>query len=126
MIAHQALRFALVGVVNTAVYYALYLVVRVPLGYLAAHFVALVVAMVVSFLLNARFTYHVRPTWRRFLLFPLGNLASYGTLTAGVVLLVALGVSETTAPLLAAAGAIPVTFLLTRWLLVGRPAGDPR
>ena len=77
--------------------------------------------IVASFLLNCRFTYRVRPTWRRFLLFPLSTLANVGMTTFGVVAMVSwLGVDERIAPLIAGILAIPATFLVTRYLLVGR------
>ena len=59
----------LVGLVNTGVYYALYLALLNRLPYLASHVVAFVLSMVGSFFLNSLFTYRVRPTWRKFLLF---------------------------------------------------------
>lgn len=118
----QALRFVLVGGVNTAAYYGLYLLLRGWIGYLPAHVAAFVLATVGSFFLNTLFTYRVRPTLRRFLLFPLSTVANFVVTTAGVVVLVEYaGLDERVAPLVAAAVAIPVTFLVARRLLVGRP-----
>ncbi|WP_448610027.1 GtrA family protein [Geodermatophilus sp. URMC 60] len=116
-------RFAVVGVINTGVYYGTYLLLSTVLHYLAAHLLAIAVSMVVSFFLNCLWTFRTRPTWRKFALFPLTNATNYLLTTAGVVLLVEwLGVDEHIAPLLAAAAAIPVTFLLSRRVLSGRPA----
>jgi putative flippase GtrA len=116
-------RFAVVGVVNTGVYYGTYLLLSTVLHYLAAHLLAIVVSMVVSFFLNCLWTFRTRPTWRKFALFPLTNATNYLLTTTGVVVLVEwLEVDEHIAPLLAAAAAIPVTFLLSRRVLSGRPA----
>jgi len=118
-------RFAVVGVVNTGVYYVTYLMLGVVLHYLAAHLLAIAISMVVSFLLNCLWTFRTRPTWRKFALFPLTNATNYVVTTAGVVVLVEwLGFGERIAPLLAAAVAIPVTFVLSRRVLTGRP-GEP-
>ena len=58
------------------------------------------------------------PTWRKFFLWPLTNATNYVMTTVGVVVLVQwLSVDERVAPLIAAAAAIPVTFLLSRRLL---------
>jgi putative flippase GtrA len=120
LLAGQVVRFALVGVVNTATYYVLYLLLREPLGYLAAHVVAFALSTVGSFLLNSYVTYRTRPTWRKFVLFPLTVAANFVITTVGVTLLVELfHVDERIAPLLAAAVAIPVTFVATRYVLVG-------
>jgi putative flippase GtrA len=117
--AGQILRFALVGLVNTTTYYALYRLLYLWLPYLAGHIVASLLSMVGSFFLNARFTYRTDPTWRKFLLFPLSNVTNLVLTTIGVYLLVSVfGMDTRIAPLLAAAGAIPVTFLVTRSILV--------
>ncbi|TXS55520.1 GtrA family protein [Streptomyces sp. t39] len=103
----QIVRFASVGVVNTGTYYGLYLVLLRWLPYVAAHVAAFLVSMVGSFFLTSYFTYRTRPTWRKFLLFPLTNAANFAVTTSGVWLLVdVLGHSRTYAPLIAAAAAI--------------------
>ncbi len=107
-------RYALVGVANAAVYYATYLLVLGSTGYLVAHVIGLGVAMVVSFLLNCRFTFRVRPTWTRLLLYPASQAVNIAATTVGVVVLVHLGVDERLAPLAAAVLAVPVSFLAAR------------
>ncbi|MFF8832615.1 GtrA family protein [Streptomyces sp. NPDC015131] len=116
----QIVRFALVGAVNTATYYVLYLLLlALGLPYVAAHVVAFLLAMTGSFFLNCRFTYRTRPTWRKFLLFPLTNAANFVITTSGVWLLVDVaGFSSRWAPLLAAAAAVPVTFLVSRTIML--------
>ena len=119
-LAAEVLRFGLVGVANTAVYYGSYLLLVLVLPYLVAHVLAFAVAMTGSFLLNCRFTYRTRPTWRKFLLYPLTVAANFTVTTLGVALLVeGLSVDERVAPLVAALAAIPLTFLATRAVLVG-------
>ncbi|MFF6778398.1 GtrA family protein [Streptomyces sp. NPDC012637] len=116
----QVLRFGLVGVVNTGTYYGLYLLLGLRLPYIAAHVVAFALSMVGSFFLTSYFTYRTRPTWKKFLLFPLTNAANFVVTTVGVYVLVDLmGVDSRYAPLLAAAAAIPVTFLLSRTIMLG-------
>lgn len=113
------MRFALVGVLNTSVYYGSYLLLRLIIPYLAAHLVAIVIAMVGSFLLNCYWTFKTKPTWRKFAMFPLGNMANYVITTVGVVLLVdGVGMDERIAPLVAAVVAIPFTFVLSKKILL--------
>ncbi|MCL7368019.1 MULTISPECIES: GtrA family protein [Streptomyces] len=122
--ARQITVFAVVGVVNTGTYYGLYLLFLLRLPYLLAHVLAFLLSMVGSFFLNARFTYRTRPTWRKFLLFPLTNAANFAITTAGVYLIVdVLRAGSRFAPLLASAAAIPVTFVVSRWIMLPR-AGD--
>jgi putative flippase GtrA len=117
-------RYALVGVGNAVTYYAVYLLVLGEVGYLIAHVVGLGAAMVVSFFLNCRFTFHVRPTWGRFLLYPASQAVNIAATTVGVVGLVELGVDERLAPLVAAALAVPASFLAAR-LVMTRIGGGP-
>ncbi|MFE5405024.1 GtrA family protein [Streptomyces sp. NPDC056580] len=127
MIPRQIVTFAVVGVVNTAVYYGLYLLFLHWLPYLGAHAVAFLLSMVGSFFLNARFTYRTRPTLRKFLLFPLTNVTNFLVTTAGVYVIVdVLHAGNRFAPLLASAAAIPVTFVVSRRIMLpgGRSAGD--
>ncbi|GEK02348.1 sugar transferase [Streptomyces sp. 1-11] len=127
MILRQIVTFAVVGVVNTAVYYGLYLLFLHRLPYLGAHVLAFLLSMVGSFFLNARFTYRTRPTWRKFLLFPLTNVTNFLVTTAGVYVIVdVLHAGSRFAPLLASAAAIPVTFVVSRRIMLpgGRSAGD--
>jgi len=117
-------RYGLVGLANAATYYATYLAVHGAAGYLVAHVIGLGTAMVVSFFLNCRFTFHVRPTWGRFLLYPASQAVNIAATTVGVVGLVTLGVDERLAPLLAAALAVPASFLAAR-LVMTRIGGGP-
>jgi putative flippase GtrA len=119
--------FVVVGVINTAVYYALYLLLRLVLPYLVSHVVATAIAMCGSYLLHCRFTFRVPPRWRTFALFPLSNLANFVITTVGLRIAVGeLGADERVAPLLVAVVAIPITYVATHYVMVGRlHAPDP-
>ncbi|SEN15073.1 GtrA family protein [Actinacidiphila rubida] len=127
----QILRFVLVGVVNTATFYGCYRLLLPALPYFAAYTLAFLVSMAGSFLMNTYFTYRTRPSWRKFALFPLTNVTNYLVQSAGLFALVDwLGMSEKAAPLVAAAVAVPFTYLLSRRILVPpgarrAPAPDP-
>ncbi|GAA1340707.1 GtrA family protein [Saccharothrix algeriensis] len=117
----RIVRFGLVGVLNTAVYYLLYLLLGAVVPYLVAHVAAFALAMVGSYFLNCSFTFRTKPSLRTFLLFPLSNATNFAVTTAGLYALVAwLGVDEGIAPLLASAVAIPFTFIIAQVVLLGR------
>lgn len=119
----QMVRFGLVGVVNTATYYGMYLCFLSWLPYLAAHVTAFALSTVGSFLLTCWFTYRTRPTWRKFLLFPLTTAANFVITTGGVYVLVdLLHTGDRAAPLMAAAVAVPITFVLSRTIMLGQGA----
>lgn len=114
------LRFAGVGVVNTATYYVVFLTLHQVMPYLVAHVLAFAVCIVVSFFLNCAFTFHVSPTWRRFIRFPLSNLTTFIVMTLGVSVLVEeVGADPNVAALVSALVAVPVSYVISRMLLVG-------
>lgn len=118
-------RFLAVGVANTLVYYLVYRLLLLGLPYLPAHLLAFGVGIVFSFFANSLFTFRVRPTWRRFLVFPTTTLANLLLVTLGSVLLVERDwVDERWATLLMTVAAVPITFLLTRLVLTSRRAGQ--
>ncbi|MEL4359417.1 MULTISPECIES: GtrA family protein [unclassified Luteococcus] len=122
----RLVRFGLVGVANTAVYYLCYRLFLLLLPYLAAHLIAWALSVVFSFFLNCWFTYRVRPTWRRFLGFPLSTLVNLTFTTLGSVLLVeAVSFDERYATLLMGILAIPFTFAVTTVVLT-TGVNDPR
>lgn len=122
MTTGRLVRFLMVGVLNTITYYTVYLFLReLLMPYLPAHFIAFGISMVGSFFLHCHFTFRQRPTLRRFLLFPLSNVSNFVVTSTGLVVLVQwFDVHERLAPLLAGALAVPITFLVTKLILVGR------
>ncbi len=119
----QIVRFGLVGLVNTGTFYVLYLLLHPYLPYFAAFTAAFLISMVGSFFMNTYFTYRTKPTWRKFLLFPLPNITNYLVQSGGVLALVQwLEVNDKIAPLLAAVVAIPITFVLSKLVLTSRDA----
>lgn len=121
MIRGQLGRFVLVGVLNTAVYLGCYWLVHLVAPYLLAHVIAYAVSTIAAFFLHCRITYRTRPTWQKFLLFPLSNVAGFVATTATLLVLVdVLGVGERVAPVLAAVASVPVSFIVSRTILTGR------
>jgi len=117
----RLLRFGIVGVVNTGVYYVLYLSLHTFLPYLFAHVIAFLLAMIGSYFLNCRVTFRIRPSWRTFLLFPLSNVTNFVITTVG--LQIAVGVlhwNSQWAPLAVALIAVPITYVVAHYVMIGR------
>jgi len=119
-------RFGLVGVANTLVSYLVYLALLPWLPYFAAFVAGWVVGVVFSYLVNCRFTYRVRPTWRSFALFPLSSLPNIVLSSAGVLLMVEiLGWDRRVAPLVATLLAVPLAYAVAKVILVRPASGGP-
>lgn len=111
--------FAMVGLANTAVYYAVYATANVWMPYLAAHVLGYALSIVGSFLLNSYITLRVQPTWHAFLRYPLAGVAN--VVASGILLHLAvtrLDMNEDVAALGAGALVTPLSFLLARWAIV--------
>jgi putative flippase GtrA len=122
-VTRQILVFSAVGVVNTGTYYGSYLLLLTRLPYFAAHLLGFLISMTGSFFLNARFTYRTRPTWRKFLLFPLTNATNLTLTTTALYLIVHVAHSGNhLAPLLASGAALPATFLISRMIMLPKHA----
>ena len=114
-------RFLVAGGINTALTYALYLVLLEPLGYLSAYSVAYVVGIVLSYFLASRFVFRTATSIASFFKYPLVYLAQY--LVGSVVLWACVewaGVKKEIAVLAAVAATIPVTYLVSRIILSPR------
>ena len=119
--------FAAIGLVNTAVYLAVYASMNRWIPYLTAHVLGYTVSVVGSFLLNSYITCRTKPTWRAFVRYPLSSVA--GLLVAGVLLYVAVGVigmDKNVAALGAGVLVTPLTFLLARWAITSGTAASLR
>lgn len=114
-------RFVVVGVLNTVVHYAVYLATWLLVGYLVAHVLAMTAAMSVSYLLNCRYTFRVRPRLRTFLLYPASNCVNLGLSTTAMWLLVeVVGIHPLLATILGGLVATPATYLVSRLILTSR------
>ncbi|MGW1365184.1 GtrA family protein [Streptomyces chartreusis] len=123
----QLASFAAIGVVNTGVYYAVYVTVNLQTPYLAAHAMGYAFAMSVSFLLNSYITLRTKPTWRGFARYPLSGVVNL--LVSGIMLhlaVSALDMDENLSALAAGLLATPLSFLVARWAITaGRPSTPP-
>lgn len=115
-------RFLLVGAINTALTYALYLLLLRAMGYLAAYSVAYVIGIVVSYFAVSRYVFRTRTTLAGFVKYPLVYVAQY--LLGALVLWICvewLAIRRELALLFSIAATVPVTFAISRLLLTARP-----
>ena len=107
-------RFGVVGVTAMAIHYGIYYmllgVVRVNIAFALGYFIS----FLYNYTLTSFFTFHVRPTWRRFLRFGMSHVANY--CIQAVVLNISLycGVPSVWAPIPVYAVSIPASFLMVR------------
>ncbi|MEU1371599.1 glycosyltransferase [Streptomyces sp. NPDC005803] len=123
----QFLTFAVIGVVNTLVYLAVYAALNPWIAYLTAHVIGYCVSIIGSFLLNSYITCRTSPTWRAFVRFPLSSLVNLAL--SGALLYVGvshLAMGKNIAALIAGVLATPFSFLIARWAITSGAAAPRR
>lgn len=114
-------RFLAAGVINTVLTYVLYILLLQVTPYRVAFTIAFVLGILLSYALNARFVFARPAAWGSFLRFPFVYLGQYLAGLVIVSLLVdRLGVDARLAPLLALIVTIPLTYVLTRAVFIGK------
>ncbi|WP_386067800.1 GtrA family protein [Tahibacter sp. UC22_41] len=121
----EAIRFLISGGLNTALTYVVYLALLPPAGYAVAYTVAYVAGIALAYFLSTRFVFRVEGSARRAAAFPLIYLVQYlfglAVLHASVAWL---SIPQQFAVLISIALSVPLTFLLSRFVLVaGRGRG---
>ncbi|HFF7947631.1 TPA: flippase GtxA [Staphylococcus aureus] len=116
----EILKFIIVGGINTLNYYVVYLLLLklLHIEYMISHITGFLVAFVISYYLNCYFVYRVKPTWRKFISFPITQIVNVSLQT--VLLYVFVSWLNLPAEIAAFAGlviTIPITFVLSKWIL---------
>lgn len=111
-------RFVAVGAINTALTYALFVGAQPALGHLLAYTLAYAFGIVLSYLLNAWFVFRTRTSWHTAMAFPMVYVVQYLWGLGALYLLVDLMAWPGAVAMLAVIGSsVPLTYLLTRWVM---------
>lgn len=117
-VAGESFRFLLAGLSNTLATYLFYLLLLIALPYAVAYTLAYIIGIVFSYAINTWWVFRKPWSWAKLFQFPLAYLVQY---LAGVGLLyglvVGLELSERLAPLISIALTLPLTFLISRWII---------
>ncbi|WP_353190152.1 GtrA family protein [Pandoraea pnomenusa] len=124
MLEREFIRFLIVGVANTAFFYATYAMCLAFIQYKLAYTVSFALSVVFSYWLNSHFVFRVKLSLSGLLRFPLVYLVQYlGGIALMYLLVDWLHLSAYLAPIIVVGLTIPVTFLLSRTLLRGKRFG---
>ncbi len=116
----EILKFIIVGGINTLNYYVVYLLLLklLHIEYMISHITGFIVAFVISYYLNCYFVYRVKPTWRKFISFPITQLVNVSLQTVLLYVFVSwLNLPAEIAPFAGLIITIPITFILSQWIL---------
>lgn len=112
----EAIRFALVGGLATLLHYGIYLALQRFIQVDLAYTIGYVISFVANFYLTAYFTFRSAPSWKK--LFGMGgaHAVNYLLHISLLNLFLWIGISKPLAPIPVFAVAIPVNFLLVRFV----------
>ncbi|HEE9171031.1 TPA: flippase GtxA [Staphylococcus aureus] len=116
----EILKFIIVGGINTLNYYVVYLLLLklLHIEYIISHITGFLVAFVISYYLNCYFVYRVKPTWRKFISFPITQIVNVSLQTVLLYVFVSwLNLPAEIAPFAGLVITIPITFVLSKWIL---------
>jgi putative flippase GtrA len=115
---HDLIKFIIGGGINTAFTYGLYFGLQVIMPYQAAYAVAFALGIVFSYWFNSTIVFKTPISWKGFMTFPLVYLIQY--VLSAILLgffVEQIGINQLFAPLFVIIVTVPITFILTRWLL---------
>ncbi|WP_430376432.1 flippase GtxA [Staphylococcus aureus] len=116
----EILKFIIVGGINTLNYYIVYLLLLklLHIEYMISHITGFLVAFMISYYLNCYFVYRVKPTWRKFISFPITQIVNVSLQTVLLYVFVSwLNLPAEIAPFAGLVITIPITFVLSKWIL---------
>lgn len=116
----EILKFIIVGGINTLNYYVVYLLLLklLHIEYMISHITGFLVAFVISYYLNCYFVYRVKPTWRKFISFPITQIVNVSLQIVLLYVFVSwLNLPAEIAPFAGLIITIPITFILSKWIL---------
>ncbi|MCE5090198.1 GtrA family protein [Staphylococcus devriesei] len=117
---YEIIKFVIVGGINTLDYYITYLILLklLNVNYMISHIIGFIVSFIISYYLNCYFVYKVKPTLKKFLSFPITQVVNMGTQTLLLYIFVRwFNFPSEIAPFVGLIVTIPITFILSKWIL---------
>lgn len=113
---YQLLRFVVVGVLATALHYGIYLLLLNVMSETIAYSIGYVISFIFNFVLTCVFTFRKKASTKKGVGFGFAHLVNYGLHVSLLNLFLWLGVSNVYAPIPVFCVAVPVNFLLVRFV----------
>ena len=112
----EFIRFVMVGILATALHYGIYFLLQRFINVNIAYTLGYALSFIANFYLTAYFTFGKKPSWSKAFGFGGAHLFNYLLHIGLLTTFLWLGLSKTLAPIPVFAIAIPVNFLLVRFV----------
>lgn len=112
----EFMRFTIVGVISTGIHYGFYYLLNLVMNVNIAYTIGYVIAWCCNFYLSAHFTFKSETSVKRGIGFAISHGINYVLHMVLLNLFLWLGLSETLAPIPVYCIAVPVNFILVRYV----------
>ena len=114
---YEIIRFGIVGVIATIIHYGIYLALNLIILSWIAYSIGYGISFLCNFCLSNRFTFKTKPTFKNGVGFGLSHFINYLLQVILLSVFIKLGVSDKYAPIPVFCIAVPVNFLMVRFVL---------
>jgi len=115
-VVSEFMRFGIVGIVATALHYGIYYLLQPYINVNVAYTTGYVLGFIANFYLTSYFTFRTTPSWKKLTGMGGAHIVNYLLHMALLNLFLFMGISKTWAPIPVFAIAIPINFLLVRFV----------
>ena len=112
----QAIRFCIVGVMAVAIHYAIYLLLKQWMIKVVAFAIGYFISFIANFFMTAKFTFKKDATTKKGVGFLGAHIVNFILQTSLLQMFLWLGVNENFAPIPVYCRAVPVNFMLVRFV----------
>lgn len=112
----EIIRFVLVGALATVIHYALYLIFNLFLANWLAYSIGYGISFLINFYLSSTFTFKSKANIKKGIGFGISHAINYGLHISLLFIFLHIGIPDEYAPIPVFAIAIPVNFILVRYV----------
>lgn len=113
----EIIRFGIVGVIATIIHYEIYLVLNLIITSWIAYSIGYGISFLGNFYLSNRFTFKTKPTFKKGIGFGLSHFINYLLQVILLSVFIKLGMPDKYAPIPVFCIAVPINFLMVRFVL---------
>lgn len=112
----EFVRFCIVGTIAAGIHYGIYYLLQLYIDVNIAYTAGYLLSMVCNFFMTSYLTFHSSPSFKKLLGFGGSHLINYLIHIFLFNFFLYIGISRLLAPILVLAVAVPVNFLILRWV----------
>lgn len=116
LIIREFLKFGIVGGLCTALHYGIYYLLQLHINVNIAYTIGYILSFIANFYLTSFFTFRTTPSWKKLIGMGGAHAVNYALHILLLNLFLRLGIHQEWAPIPVFAIAIPVNFLLVRFV----------